>query len=265
MNRIAIFNQKGGVGKTTTTLNLGAALVKSGRPPLLVDLDPQAHLSSILGVSVDSGSGSIFGFYTDGKKLCELRQQAANGTQIIASHSELTKVDSLFGKGPNILNHLNQGICDEIMGDPARPVLIDCCPLLGVLSLNAIFAADRVLIPVSADFLALKGAQAVSRTLNALEPVLKRRVQRRYVITRFDGRRNMSEEVARLLKESFGDEVCRTRIAENVSLAESPAHNLDVFAHAASSRGARDYRELLEELVAIGFVETERGGASFVQ
>jgi chromosome partitioning protein len=265
MNRIAIFNQKGGVGKTTTTLNLGAALARCGRQPLLVDLDPQAHLTSILGVEIASGSASIFGFYTEGKKLGELRHRAANGAQLIASHSELTKVDSLFGKGPNILNHLNQGITDEIMGNPEQPVLIDCCPLLGVLSLNAIFAADRVLVPVSADFLALKGAQSVCRTLNALEPVLKRRVERRYVITRFDARRKMSEEVARRLSDSFGDEVCRTRIAENVSLAESPAHNRDVFAHAVSSRGARDYLQLMEELVACGFIEQAEGGTLTVQ
>jgi chromosome partitioning protein len=255
MNRITVFNQKGGVGKTTTTLNFGAALALAGMPPLLIDLDPQAHLSSICGVQVDSGSKSIFAFYTEGRALSGLKFDVAGGAQLIASHSELTKVDSLFGKGPNILNHLNQGIDDEIEGDRSRPVLIDCCPLVGVLSLNAIFAADKVLIPVSADFLALKGALAVTKTLKALEHVLKRRVERRYVVTRFDGRRKMSGEVVRQLEENFGAEVCRTKIAENVSLAESPAYNLDVFAHAKGSRGAKDYGDLLQELTADGFVK----------
>jgi len=254
MNRIAVFNQKGGVGKTTTTLNFGAALALAGRPPLLIDLDPQAHLSSILGHQVDSGSKSIFAFYTEGRPLSELKFPVAGGAHLIASHSELTKVDSLFGKGPNILNHLNQGITDEIEADRARTVLIDCSPLVGVLSLNAIFAADRILVPVSADFLSLKGALAVSKTLKALEHVLKRRIDRRYVVTRFDGRRKMSGEVVHQLEENFGAEVCRTRIAENVSLAESPAHNLDVFAHAHASRGAKDYGDLLQELIAVGFV-----------
>jgi len=254
MNRITVFNQKGGVGKTTTTLNLGAALALAGRPPLLIDLDPQAHLSAILGVQVDSGSKSVFAFYTEGRKLSELTCPVAGGAQLVASHSELTKVDSLFGKGPNILNHLNQGITDEIENEPSRPVLIDCCPLVGVLSLNAVFAADRILIPVSTDFLALKGAVAVTRTLKALEHVLKRRIGRRYLLTRFDARRKMSGEVMRQLEENFGGEVCRTRIAENVSIAESPAHSMDVFAHAPASRGAKDYKDLLEELVAEKFL-----------
>jgi chromosome partitioning protein len=258
MNRIAVFNQKGGVGKTTTTLNLGAALALAGRPPLLIDLDPQAHLSAVHGIQVDSGSKSVFAFYTEGKRLRELKFAVAGGASLVASHSELTKVDSLFGKGPNILNHLNQGITDEIEADHAQPVLIDCCPLVGVLSLNAIFAADKLLIPVSADFLALKGAHAVAKTLKALEHVLKRRVERRFLVTRCDMRRKMSSEVVRQLEESFGKDVCRTRIAENVSLAESPAHNLDVFAHAAGSRGARDYSELLAELVADGFLRTAK-------
>jgi chromosome partitioning protein len=255
MNRIVVFNQKGGVGKTTTTLNLGAALALAGKPPLLIDLDPQAHLSSILGVQVDSGSKSIFAFYTEDRPLSALKFDVAGGAQLIASHSELTKVDSLFGKGPNILNHLNQGVNDEIGSDHGKPVLIDCCPLVGVLSLNAIFAADKILIPVSADFLALKGAHAVTKTLKALEHVLKRRIERRYLVTRYDGRRKMSGEVVRQLEENFGGEVCRIKIAENVSLAESPAYNLDVFAHAQASRGAKDYRELLEELTVDGFLK----------
>jgi chromosome partitioning protein len=261
MNRITVFNQKGGVGKTTTTLNLGAALALAGRPPLLIDLDPQAHLSSILGVQVDSGSKSIFAFYTEARPLAELKLEVAGHAHLVPSHGELTKVDSLFGKGPNILNHLNQGITDEIEADHARPVLIDCCPLVGVLSLNAIFAADKILIPVSADFLALKGAHAVTKTLKALEHVLKRRIERRYLVTRYDGRRKMSGEVVRQLEEAFSGEVCRTKIAENVSLAESPAYNMDVFAHAHASRGAKDYKDLLDELIAGGFLQTAEAAA----
>ena len=128
------------------------------------------------------------------------------------------------------------------------PVVIDCGPLLNVLSLNAIFAADIVIVPVSADFLALQGAQAVERALNALEPVFRRRLPRRYLLTRFDARRKMSGEIAeRMLETLRPDEICATRIRENVKLAESPAISLDVFRHAPQSHGARDYAELLDE------------------
>ena len=136
-----------------------------------------------------------------------------------------------------------------------RPILMDACPMLGVLSLNGIFACDRVLIPISTDYLAIKGAQQVDRTLRALDRVLKNPPVKRFVLTRFDGRRNMSWDIDRQLREEFGAAMCETRIAENVSVAESPAFNTDVFAHAPASRGAADYQALYDELAAAGFMD----------
>ena len=138
--------------------------------------------------------------------------------------------------------------------NPTRPLVMDACATLGVLSLNGIFAADRVLIPVSAEYLAVKSALRMDKTLQALEPVLKQRIERRYVLTRFDARRKMARDVDSRLRERFGAEVCETRISENVSLAESPSFNCDVFTHAPKSRGAKDYANLLEELVNCGFL-----------
>ncbi len=126
--------------------------------------------------------------------------------------------------------------------------MIDCCPYLGVLSLNAVFSADLVLVPVSSDFMSLRGASQIERTLKALEQVLKRRVERRYLLTRFDRRRNMSFDIQKKMVELFGDEVCDTVISENVALAEAPALNLDIFSHAPQSRGAEDYSALRVEL-----------------
>jgi len=127
--------------------------------------------------------------------------------------------------------------------------------MLGVLSLSGIFAADRVLVPISADFLAVRGALALENTLKALEHVLKRRVERRYVLTRFDSRRGMAHRIEAQLRERFGEELAQTRIAETVGLAESPFHGKDVHAYAPGSRGARDYEALMEELLATGFFE----------
>ena len=253
MAKIAVFNQKGGVGKTTTTLNLAALLARRGADPLVIDLDPQAHLTGICDAGVVAPERSLYGFYSVGASLSGLIKLSHGDLKIIPAHLDLSKVDTQFGKGPHVLNRLNQGIIKENLNTD-RPILMDSCPMLGVLALNGVFAADRVLVPISSDYLAIKGALQMERTLKALEQVLKKRLERRYLLTRFDARRKMSWDIDQQLRDRFGSEVCETRIAENVSIAESPASNRDVFEHAPSSRGAQDYAALVDELEACGFL-----------
>lgn len=253
MAKIAVFNQKGGVGKTTTTLNVAALLARRGADPLVIDLDPQAHLTSICNAAVVAPERSLYGFYSIGASLSGLIKLTGAGLKIIPAHLDLSRVDTQFGKGPNVLNRLNQGIVRENLNTD-RPIFMDSCPMLGVLALNGVFAADRVLVPISSDFLAIRGAMQMERTLKALEQVLKKRLERRYVLTRFDARRRMSWDIDRQLRESFGTEVCETRVAENVSIAESPSCSRDVFEHAPGSRGAQDYAALVDELETCGFL-----------
>jgi chromosome partitioning protein len=249
--RIAVFNQKGGVGKTTTTINLGAALHARGTCPLLIDLDPQAHLSAIHSHSAIESAQSIYAHFFANAPLSSLMREWPTIGSLIPAHGELIKVDSVLGKGPNALNKLNTGLHE--MGDPDRHILIDCCPFLGVLALNAIFAAELILIPVSSDFLSMRAATQVEHTLKALEPVLKRRIERKYLLTRFDRRRKMCFEIQDNMRQRFGTEICETVISENVAIAEAPAHSRSIFTHEPSSRGAKDYQALAEESNNWGF------------
>jgi chromosome partitioning protein len=251
--RIAVFNQKGGVGKTITTLNIGAVIARRGGRVCLVDLDPQAHLTTIRGDLPSRSADSVFSLFQDNRPLADVAIEWPGIGRLVPAHRELIKVDSLYGKGPVILNRLNQAL-QALTGDDETSVIVDCCPFVGVLSLNAVFAAECLLIPVSSDFLSMQGALQMEHTLKVLEPVLKRRVERRYLLTRFDRRRKLSFDILARMREHFGSELCETTISENVAVAEAPSLNRDIVSHAPDSRGARDYAALVEELAAIGFI-----------
>ena len=250
---IAVFNQKGGVGKTTTCLNLVAALALGRRHPIALDIDPQGHLSLACGLKdATLSNAGIAAFFRSGTPLAKLLRDTPAGWQIISSSLELSKIDALYGSDPKAATMLKKGLAEDLALIGA-PILIDCCPMLGVLTLNALLASDRVLIPVAADYLSLQGVHLLDAALNVLEVKLKRSFERRIVVTRFDSRRKLSYDIYDKLMDRYGSMVCSTRISENVSLATSPMHGKDVFAYAPSSPGAADYRALTNELIKIGF------------
>jgi chromosome partitioning protein len=251
---IAVFNQKGGVGKTTTTLNLGAALARMGKDPIAIDLDPQAHLTIALGQQQVPGADSVAAFFREEKALSELARELPNHLRLIPGHLELSKIEALQAKSASAVRKLRHGL-EASLAAEGVPILIDCCPMLGVMSLNAIIAADRVLVPVSADFLSMQGVNKLDLALKALEGPLNRKIEKRIVLTRFDARRKLAYDVYDKLQDRFGHELCDTRIVENVALATSPTEGKDVFEFAPTSPGARDYAKLTMELVEQGFFD----------
>jgi chromosome partitioning protein len=179
-------------------------------------------------------------------------QTLPSGLRLIPASFDLSKIEALHGGDVAISRRLKEGIEHDGVRD-ARPLLLDCCPTLGVLSLNALGAADRVLLPVSADYLSLEGVNRLSGALVVLEARLGKRFARRIVVTRFDARRRLSHDLYSMLRERFPQQLCETAIAESVALAESPMRGRDIFAHAPGSQGAADYKALTEELLAGNF------------
>ncbi len=255
MATIAVFNPCAGVGKTTTALNLLAAFALRGLRPLAIDLDPQAELTALFGAQPSSPAESVAGFFRRLAPLDDVAQITRSGVIVCPAHPELARLDALLGKSLNAVTRLRGAL--RASGVLPSAVVIDCGSAHDVLSLNALFACDLLLVPVAPGGAALDGARAVERAVNALEPVFRRRLPRRYLATRAAADGPPTDD---LVAAGVGSgDVCRTAIREDAALARSREVVLDVFRHDPASSGAEDYAALLVELEPL-LPMTEQGG-----
>jgi chromosome partitioning protein len=245
---IAITNQKGGSGKTTSAVNLAAALAEGKRQVLVVDLDPQASASTWLGVK-DGGRG-LLDLLTEGGKLSDLvRQTNAPGVDLIPSSSWLVGAEKALA-GEVAAETILRGY---LAGLPAqwKYILLDCPPALGILTVNALAAAREVLVTVEAHVMALQGLARLIQTVGVIRERLNPGLEITGILAcRVDARTRHAQDIVEELRTRFGKLVFKTGIRENVRLAECPSFGQPITQYAPQSHGAEDYRALAREIIA---------------
>jgi chromosome partitioning protein len=248
---IAIANQKGGVGKTTTAINLGACLAVAEKKTLVIDMDPQGNATSGLGIDKEEVEKSIYDVLIEGMPLAD----AIIPTVHFPYLDVLPATRDLVGAEVELVGRRNrENILREAM-EAIRGryeyVLIDCPPSLGLITLNTLAAADSVLIPIQCEFYALEGLSQLLNTVTIVQKNLNPRLQIEGVLlTMYDGRLNLSRQVAEEAKEYFGPKVYRTTIPRNVRIAEAPSFGKPIVLYDVVSVGAKSYLSLAKEVIA---------------
>ena len=247
---IAVANQKGGVGKTTTALNLGAALADMGRRVLVVDCDPQANATSGLGVARDDVQTSIYDVVVLGQPIAEARiPTVVPNLDLVPSHISLAGSEIELVGMP--LREMRLRYALDGLDHTDDYIFLDCPPSLGLLTVNAAVAAESLLIPIQCEYYALEGLSLLTYTIDLLRRQLNPDLAiAGIVMTLYDARLTLATQVVDEVRKQFPDDIFETIVPRNVRLSEAPSHGLPISRYDPSSRGAHAYRHLAEEFDA---------------
>lgn len=245
MRLVAVMNQKGGVGKTTSTLNIAHALARAGKRVLALDMDPQAQLSAGLGV-MDGDKAGLDRVLLDGASLGEVAFEVRERLMLVPAGPKLAEFEYAADGGPDRGFFLQRALGHDSSCDC---VLIDSPPSAGLLTMNVFLAADEVLIPVSGDYFALHGVSRFMRIMDHINGSLDRNTRVWLTLTRFNERKRLARDVRDKLVEYFPNKLLATPVRECVTLAESPGFGQTIFEYAPGSNGAKDYRGLADDLM----------------
>ena len=240
-----MINQKGGVGKTTTTINLAHALALSDISVLALDMDPQSHLAVGLGVPEKNIPGMDEVLLNAGD-IADYTVTTRKNVDLVPAGSGLANMEHVSEGGAERGLRLKKAL--KPIEEKYDAVLIDCPPSVGLLGMNALFAANDLIIPISSDYLALQSLSSFMTTLQFVENTCKRSLRKHVVMTRFNKQRRLAREVRESLQQYFPEQLMKTTIRENIALAESPSYGETIFEYQASSNGAEDYKQLATEL-----------------
>lgn len=251
---IAVVNQKGGVGKTTTTINLGAALAELGFHVLLVDLDPQGNASTGLGVSKENRALTTYDLLLDEASLQDVVQETdIEGLWIAPATTDLSSADIEMVSNEKRSFLLHDALRDRsIDAYEFDYVLIDCPPSLSLLTVNAMVAAHSILVPLQSEFFALEGLSQLLLTVREIRQTANPELRiEGVVLTMYDARNNLSKLVEADARKNLGELVFKTLIPRNVRISEAPSYALPVLEYDSNSKGSQAYRALAEEMVAL--------------